>query len=126
MGMEACLTDLGLADSILYDAQGNSYGPQAVDIRIAEGIRRWSNGEGPRRHDYVPPGQLQNVFQTIYDYVRARGLPAVESPFPYDLRRKMLADRGRADPTLLHTPGGEREGGRNPETNAAGSGRGDQ
>ena len=88
MGMEAYLTKLGLADRTLYDAQANSYDPQAVEIRIAEGIRQWSNGEGLRRHEYVPPSQVQNVFQTIHDDVRARGLQVVESPFPYDLRKR--------------------------------------
>ena len=86
----------------------------------------WSNGEGPRKHEYVPPSQAQNVFQTIYDYVRARGLPAVESPFPYDLRREMLADRDGTDPTLSDTPGGDRGGGRNTATTAAGHGRVEQ
>ena len=126
MGMEAYLTELGLAERILYDAQGNTFDPQAVEIRIAEAIRQWSNGEGPRGHEYVPHSQAQNVFQTIYDCVRARGLPAVESPFPYDLRREMLADRDGMGPTLSDTPGGDRGGGRNPEAPAAGGGRGGQ
>ena len=44
MGMDAYLADLGLTERVLYDAQGNSYDPQAVKIRLAEGIRQWSNG----------------------------------------------------------------------------------
>ena len=123
MLMEAYLTELGLAERVLYDAQGKSFDPQAVEIRIADGIRQWSIGEGPPRHAYVPPSQGQNVFQTIYDYARAKGLPAVGSPFPYDLRREMFADRDGTDPTFSDTPGGDREGGRNPTTVAAGNGR---
>ena len=72
MGMEAYLAELGLAERVLYDAQGNLYDPQAVEIRIAEGIRQWSNGEGPPRHKYEPPSRAQMVFRTIYDYTRAR------------------------------------------------------
>ena len=90
MGMEAYLTELGLRERVIYDSQGNSFDPQAVEIRVTEGIRQWSNGEGPPRHEYEPPSRVQVVFQTIYDYTKARGLPAVESPFPYDLRSEVL------------------------------------
>ena len=82
MGMEAYLAELGLSEQVLYGAQGNSFDPQAVEIRIAEGIRQWSSREGPPRHEYEPPSRAQMVFQTIWDYTKARGLPTVESPFP--------------------------------------------
>ena len=124
MGMEAYLTELGLTERVLYDAQGNSFDPQAVEIRIAEGIRQWSNGEGLARHVYEAPSQVQVVFKEIYDNARARGLPAVESPFPYDLRGDLLADRDGMEPVLSDTPtaeGGQDTG--TSRTTAAGDGR---
>ena len=39
MGMDGYLTDLGLTERVLYDAQGNSSDPQAVEIRVMEGTR---------------------------------------------------------------------------------------
>ena len=123
MGMEAYLAELGLAERVLYDAQGNSYDPQAVEIRIAEGIRQWSNGKSLQRHEYIPPSQVQHAFQTVHDYVRARGLQAVDSPFPWDLRRGMLADWGGTDPVLSDTPGRGGGGGRDDQAAEAGNGR---
>ena len=104
MGMEAYLAELGLTERVLYDAQGNSFDPQAVVIRIAEGIRQWSNGEGPPRHEYEAPSRAQGIFQTIHGCAMERGLPAVESPYPYDLRSDLLADRGGTEPVLSDTP----------------------
>ena len=123
MGMEAYLAELGLAERVPYDAQGNSYDPLAVEIRIAEGIRQWSNGGSLRRHEYIPPSQVQNVFQTVHDYVSARGLQAVDSPFPWDLTREMLAGRDGTDPVLSDTPGTGGGDGRDGMTMAAGNGR---
>ena len=62
MRMEAYLTELGLTERVLYDAQANSFDPRAVEIRIAEGIRQWSHGDGPPRHVYEAPSQVQVVF----------------------------------------------------------------
>ena len=127
MGTEAYLTELGLSNTMHYDAQRNSFDPQAVDIMITESIRQWSNGEGPPRHEYEPPSRVQMVFQTIGDYTRARGLPAVESPFPYDLRGGLLTDQDGADPKLSSTPGGDQGEGRDTTTTmTAGNGRGGQ
>ncbi|MFM7978324.1 MAG: hypothetical protein ACKPKO_03330, partial [Candidatus Fonsibacter sp.] len=39
MGMAAYLHGLGLSESELYDAQGNSFDPQAVLSRLQEGLR---------------------------------------------------------------------------------------
>ena len=63
MGMEGYLTDLGLTERVLYDAQGNSFDPQAVEIRVMEGIRQRSNGEGLERHVYEAPSRVHAVFQ---------------------------------------------------------------
>ena len=112
MGRDAYLMELGLTERVLYDAQGNSFDPQAVEIRIMEGVRQWSNGEGLGRHQYVAPSRVTEVFQEIYGYARARGLPAMESPYPYDLRTDLLLDRDGREPvttgSLAHD--GEREG----------------
>ena len=116
-GMDAYLTELGLTERVLYDAQGNSFGPQAVEIRIAEGIRQWSNGEGLERHQYVAPSIVNEVFHEIYNYARTRGLPAVESPYPYDLRADLLADRDGREPVTSGSPAEDGDGGN--ATNAA-------
>ena len=56
-----------------------------------------------------------------------RGLPTVERPFPYDLRRDLPADRDGIEPMLSDTPvaaEGRRAG--TSEATAAGDGRGEQ
>ena len=107
MRMEAYLAELGLTERVLYDAQGNSFDPPAVMIRMGEGIRQWSHGEGPPRHTYEAPSRVQLVFRTIRNYTRERGLPAVESPCPYDIRGDLLADRDGVEPAFLDTPRAE-------------------
>ena len=83
---------MGPTERVRYDAQGNSFDPQAVMIRLGEGIRPWSHGEGPPRHGYAAPSRAQVVFQTLHNYTKERGLPAVESPYPYELRDDLRAD----------------------------------
>ena len=93
-------------------------------IRVGEGIRQWSHGEGPTRHIYEAPSRVQDVFQTLHGYTRERGLPAVESPYPYDLRGGLLEDRDGAEPAFSDTPRAERVGaGDGGEPMAAGNGR---
>ena len=104
MGMEGYLTDLGLTERVLYDAQGKSFDSQDVEIEMMEGIRQWSNGEGLEWHVYEAPSRAHAVFQEVYAYTRARGLPAVESPCPYDLHSDSLADRDGMGPVLSDTP----------------------
>ena len=82
MGMEAYLTEVGLTERVLYDAQGNSFDPQAVEIRVTEGIRQWSNGEGLERHVYEAPSKVQVVFQEVYDYTRTKGVAYSGAPLP--------------------------------------------
>ena len=123
MGMDAYLADLGLTERVLYDAQGNSFVPQAVDIRIMEGIRQWSNGEGLERRQYEAPSRGREVFQEICAYTRARGLPAVEPPFPYDLRADLLADRDGREPMTSGTPAAGGDGGGATTNTTAGDGR---
>ena len=83
--------------------------PQAVEIRIAEGIRQWSNGERLDRHLYVAPSRVNEIFQEIYNDDRTRGLPAVESPYPYDLRASLMADGDGRGPMMSGTPHGDGE-----------------
>ena len=65
------------------------------------------------------------MFQAIHGYPRDRGLPAVESPFPYDLRNDLLADRTGVEPAFSDTPLAEGTTG-NAGTMAAGDGRDEQ
>ena len=106
--------------------KGTRLTKQAVMIRMGEGIRQWSHGEGPPRHIYEAPSRVHMVLQAIHSYTRERGLPAVESPYPYDLRSDLRADRDGVDPAFSDTPRAEtveemvdRAG-----TVAAGNGRG--
>ena len=122
MGMEAYLTELGLTERVLYDAQGNSFDPQAVEIRVMEGIRQWSNGEGLERHVYEAPSRVHEVFREVYAHTRARGLLAVESPLPYDLRSDLLADRDGMEPVLSDTPAANEGRGIGTTETAAGNG----
>ena len=52
MGMEGYLKELGLTDRVMFDAQGNSFDPQAVMIRLSE---QWSHGGDHPRHTYIAP-----------------------------------------------------------------------
>ena len=87
---------------------------------------QWSNGEGLERHQYEAPSRVHEVFQDMYAYTRARGLPVVESPYPYDLRGNLLADRDGREPVISDTPAADEggRGGTTPDT-AAGHGRGE-
>ena len=85
-----------------------------------EGVRQWSNGEGLERHRCAAPSRVNEVFQEIHDYARARGLPAMESPYPYDLRADLLADRDGREPVTSGSPAEGGAGGN--ATNAAAEG----
>ena len=39
MGMGAYLTAVGLSEQELYDAQGNSFDPHAIVVRLRDGLR---------------------------------------------------------------------------------------
>ena len=51
MGMLAYLQTLGLNDQDMYDAQGNSFDPQAVCLRLQLGVQMWAAGSLERKHD---------------------------------------------------------------------------
>ncbi len=86
MGMLAYLQTLGLNDQDMYDAQGNSFDPQAVCLRLQLGVQMWAAGTLERRHDYPRLQEVQRAYAQVLAYVRERGLVGCESPFPYDLR----------------------------------------
>ena len=66
---------------------------------------------------------MHAVFQEVSANTRARGLPAVESPFQYGLRADLLVDRDGREPMTSGTPDADGEGGGTTANAAAGSGR---
>ncbi|MFM7987626.1 MAG: hypothetical protein ACKPKO_50755, partial [Candidatus Fonsibacter sp.] len=73
MGMAAYLSQLGLGDNELYDGQGNSFDPQAVLIRIQQGLRSWERGGPIARHEFPEPSFVAQVYEGVLQYVTERG-----------------------------------------------------
>lgn len=101
MGMAAYLQELQLDERELYDGQGNSFDPQAVCLRLHEGLRSWLATGQLARHCFPMISVAHSAFQEVLSYVQQRGLHGVEHPFPYDLRGVLVLDPGNA---LTHTP----------------------
>jgi len=90
MGMMAYLEELELEERVLYDAQGNSFDPQAVMLRLQPGVLGWTRGETGARHVYPSASAVHGAFGAVLEYVRGRGLAGVEHPYPHDLREWIL------------------------------------
>ena len=102
MGMGGYLNDLGLSEQEMYDAQGNSFDPQALLVRMQAGLRQWARGEMRTRHEYPGMDAVANAFGTVQRYVADRGLGGCAHPFPHDLHEQMI--RAAAPPDFSATP----------------------
>ncbi len=102
MGMGAYLADLGLSENELYDGQGKSFDPQAVVIRLRDGLRRWAQGDVLPRQQYPAMDRVEEAFQEVHAYVEQRGLLGCTRPFPHDLRDRLIA--AALTPQLSDTP----------------------
>ena len=111
MRMGAYLAELGLNEQKLYDAQGNSFDPQALVVRMREGLRRWAHGEQPDRHAYPAMDTVARAFVNVRRYVADRGLGGCKHPFPHDLHDRLLGVVGTpafsATPPLSPNPAAE-------------------
>ena len=91
MGMAVYLDELGLCETELYDAQGNSFDPQAVLIRVQQGLVAWMNGAELERHVFPGIAVLREEYTKVSAYVQGRGLTGCDHPFPHDLRDYLMA-----------------------------------
>ena len=91
MGMMGYLEELELSEQDLYDAQGNSFDPQAVLLRMQKSVADWARGEDLVRHEFPSAASVNEAFAVVRDYVRMRVLNGVDYPFPHDLREWLLA-----------------------------------
>ena len=85
------------------DAQGNSFDPHVVLLRLQVGIRMWSCGDTMARHVYIGFAAVRGAYAVVLDYVRGRGLVGAEHPFPHDLRECLMGLE--LDTQFSHTPG---------------------
>ena len=104
--MMGYLDELELGEQDLYDAQGNSFDPQAVLLRMQRGIVDWARGVDLARHEFPSAVSVSEAFTVVRDYVRTRGLSGVDHPFPHDLREWLLALEGGTQlsptPRMVH------------------------
>ena len=100
--MGAYLNDLGLSEQEMYDAQGNSFDPQALMIRMQDGVRHWAGGGQCARHEYPGMDAVANAFGVVQRYVAERGLGGVAHPFPHDLHERLI--RAAGAPSFSATP----------------------
>ena len=91
MGMMGYLDELELGEQDLYDAQGNSFDPQTVLLRMQKGVMEWARGRELVRHEFPSATAVSEAFTGVRDYIRARGLNGADHPFPHDLREWLLA-----------------------------------
>jgi len=122
MGMMAYLNELELGEQELYDAQGNSFDPQAVLIRLQSGVLGWARGDVVARHEYPMAAAVRDAYSAVLGYVRGRGLQGAEHPYPHDLREWLLGLEAVAQ--LSQTPSAEHI--LSDAQRAAEHGRGDQ
>jgi hypothetical protein len=80
----------------MYDAQGNSFDPQAVAIIIWAGLHDWVVGRTPPRHTYPPMRAVTAAFREVREYVGNGGLVGCLRPFPHDLHDRLLDAAGPA------------------------------
>ena len=90
MGMGSYLNELGLGERETYDAQGNSFDPQAVAIRLWAGLHEWALGGAMARHVYPVLEEVVESFRTVREYIDGRGLVGCLRPFPHDLYDQLL------------------------------------
>ena len=102
MGMGSYLAELGVNEQELYDAQGNSFDPQAVALRLRDGIHEWAAGGLLSRHPYPDLATVTAAFEEDRHYVENRGLLGCARPFPHDLHDRLLCIGGT--PQLSATP----------------------
>ena len=100
--MGAYLNDLGLSEQEMYDAQGNSFDPQALMIRMQDGVRQWTRDGQSARHQYPAMYAVSDAFDTVQRYVAERGLGGVAHPFPHDLHERLI--RAAGTPSFSATP----------------------
>ncbi len=79
------LHELGLCAQEMYDAQGNSFDPQAVAIRIWTGLHGWAAGNKFTRHMFPPMNDVVAAYGEVRGYVEGRGLVGCLRPSPHDL-----------------------------------------
>ena len=86
----------------MYDAQGNSFVPQALVIRMQDGLRQWARGEMSTRHEYPGMDTVASAFGAVQRYVAERGLGGCAHPFPHDLYERLI--RAAGTPAFSATP----------------------
>ena len=97
------LEELELGEQDLYDAQGNSFDPQAILVRMQRGVLGWARGEELARHEFPSASAVTEAYASVLEYVRARGLVGADHPFPHDLREWLLTLETGSQ--LSQTPG---------------------
>ena len=102
IGMGAYLAALGLSEQEMYDAQGNSFDPHAIVMRLRDGIRQWAAGGPVGRHQYPSMDAVAGAFEDVKRYVSDRGLGGCTRPFPHDLFDGLIAAAGT--PAFSATP----------------------
>lgn len=113
LGIGANMASLGLADTVAYDAQGNSFDYRALSLRIGHGIRAWLAGCSLPPTAWPDAAELARLFQDLRSGVLAGVGPLAEGPFPEDVAARVLAGAPRAVPGPTGDQGAD----------AAGSGR---
>ena len=103
MGMLPYLRSLGLTDTQIYNAQGNSFDRAIVGLRLGPIVARWLAGGDIPTHVFPTPHTILNVYRRVYANRLAAGwAPTMDRPVPPavrvagDLRRiSIAAEHGR-------------------------------
>ena len=75
----------------MYDAQGNSFDPQAALLNLQAGFRVWAAGGPMTRHVFPNVAAAREAYAGVLSYVRGRGLAGADHPFPHDIREWLMS-----------------------------------
>ena len=89
-GYTRSLSQCGLTDFQLYNAQGDSFDRAAVFVRIRDAVAAWVGGRELAGHAYPTPPEVDRMYEALRAGLSEAGLAACPSPFPHDLRATLL------------------------------------